>query len=127
MTRSKSKQYRYWTSQAVHISIPPINSPAHLVLLAKHYSSQDKSIYTESRMGRIRQRWMKSLMKDAVPGKGLTCAICGRGKLFPHSKDPYHKNLATLDHIIDISSNGSWSDPANFQVACYSCNQNKSK
>ena len=127
MTRSKGKQCRKWTLQVVHIQAPPIDSPAHLALLAKQYSEQDKSIYSESRMGRIRNRWMKSLMKTAAPGQGLTCAICGRSKLFPHSKDPYRRNLATLDHIIDIGKNGAWNDPSNFQVACYQCNQRKSK
>ena len=127
MTRSQGKQCRLWASQVVHISTPPINSPAHLVLLTKHYAEQDKSMYSESRMGRIRNRWMKNLMKDVVVGKGLTCAICGCEKLFPHSKDPYRRNLATLDHIIDIAAGGDWRDPSNFQVACYQCNQTKSK
>jgi 5-methylcytosine-specific restriction endonuclease McrA len=127
MTRSQGKQCRKWTIQVVHIQDPSINSPAHLALLAKHYSQQDTTIYTESRMGRIRNRWMKSLIKNAASGQGLTCAICGREKLFPHSKDPYRRNLATLDHRIDIGHGGDWRDPSNFQVACYRCNQRKSK
>ena len=127
MTRSKGKQCRTWATQVVHVQTPSIDSPAHLVLLAKHYSEQDSSIYTESRMSRIRKRWMKALLKTVGEGEGLTCAICGRTGLDPHSKDPYRRDLATLDHIIDIGLNGAWNDPTNFQVACYQCNQRKSR
>jgi len=124
MTRSQGKQCRHWAVQRVHIKSPPIDSPAHLALLAKHYAEQDKSIYSESRMGRIRNQWMKQQMKYSG-GNGLTCAICGRGNLVPSSKDPYRRNLATLDHIIAIGEGGPWRDPSNFQVACYQCNQRK--
>ena len=127
MTRSKATQCRTWRIQVVHIQDPPIDSAAHLVLLAKMYSQQDKTIYSESRMSRIRNRWMKMMMVNTEPGKGLTCAICGKSGLFPHSRDPYRRNLATLDHIKDIGSGGVWNDPTNFQVACYNCNQQKSK
>jgi 5-methylcytosine-specific restriction endonuclease McrA len=125
MTRSQGKQYRTWTIQVVHVQNPPIDSPAHLALLAKHYTEQDKTIYSESRMGRIRRQWMKNLMKTAK--YGLTCSICGRTGLDPYSKDPFRRDLATLDHIKDIKDGGAWRDPSNFQVACYQCNQKKSK
>ena len=125
MTRSQGNKCRTWTVQVVHIQDPPITSPAHLALLAKHYTEQDKTIYSESRMGRVRRQWMKNLMTTAK--YGLTCAICGRKGLDPYSKDPYRRDLATLDHIVDIGAGGPWRDPTNFQVACYSCNQRKSK
>lgn len=124
MTRAIAKAIKDRIGQVVHIENPPSTSAANLVLLARHYFVLDRSIYSESRMGRIRKKWMNQQVKNA--GKdGLTCAICGRKKL---RLDPKNKNkLATLDHIVSINDGGSWDDPNNFQVACFLCNSNKEK
>ncbi len=123
MTRSKGRQARAWAVQVVHIADPDITSAAALALLAKKYVSLDKSIYTEFRMHRIRNKWMKRLMLAPDEQGGLTCAICGKKGLHPNSPNP--KDQATLDHIIQIGMGGSWNNPENFQVACGPCNNLK--
>ena len=123
MTRSKGKQSRSWAVQVVHIQDPPINSAAHLCLLAKKYSSQDRDIYTHSRMHKRRNRWMKRQMKQPDLMRGLTCSHCGRMGLQPWTEDVNMR--AVLDHKIDIALGGSWNDPSNFQVLCDRCNGKK--
>ncbi len=125
MTRSQGKQNRYWAVQVVHVDDPPITSPAQLVLMAKYYLSQDKSIYTEYRMHHIRDKWMKLQMKTPDSQGGLTCRNCGRNGLKPWTKNV--KERAVLDHIHEISLGGRWDDPNNFQVLCDSCNITKNK
>lgn len=126
MTRAQGRASRHWVAQVVHITEPPVNSAAHLVLLTKHYFSQDKTIYVEYKMSRIRKRWMKEQLLHPDEAGGLTCAICGKQGLQPFGNPPDDKtNMATLDHIIPIFAGGSWNDPTNFQVACYSCNNNR--
>lgn len=123
MIRSAGKQARQWVVQAVHITEPPITSPAALALLAKQYFLADKSIYTETRMSRIRKRWMKNLMKTPDSQGGLTCVLCETKGLDPYTEDI--DNQATLDHIIELKCGGAWNDPTNFQVMCYRCNNHK--
>ncbi len=123
MSRSKGKQSRIWASQVVHIKNPPLTSPAQLVFLAKKYFPLDKTIYSEYRMHKIRKRWMKMQMKTPDEEGGLTCAICGRKGLQPWTNDINRR--AELDHIVEICNNGSWNDPANFQVLCHQCNDQK--
>ena len=123
MTRSNGKKSREWAIQYVHIEDPPIDSPAHLVMLAKMYSRQDKTIYTEWRMTRIRRSWMKKQMKTPDALGGLTCAKCGRQGLLPWTEDIHQR--ATLDHITEIFRGGPWRDPNNFQVLCDRCNNTK--
>ncbi len=124
MTRSEGKTNSIrWVVQVVHISDPPINSPAALALLAKKYYTLDRSIYSEFRMTRLRNKWMKLQMKSPDALGGLTCGICGRKGL--KYKDHTQENLATLDHIVEIFKGGDWRDPSNFQVACKKCNDSK--
>ena len=115
--------YNKWTIQAVHISEPDISSPAALSLLTRIYYSLDKTIYSNFRMKRIRDRWMKLQMQTPDEKGGLTCAICGRKGLKPF-RVRKHK-VATLDHIVPIVEGGSWKDPQNFQIACNRCNNDK--
>ena len=124
MTRSQGKQSRSWAIQVVHIQDPPINSAAHLCLLAKKYSSQDKDVYTHSRMHKRRNRWMKRQMKEHLDELGgLTCAICGKKGLQPWTNDVSKR--AVLDHKTEIFLGGPWNDPSNFQVLCDRCNGQK--
>jgi len=124
MTRSQGRRNRAWAVQVVHIADPDITTAAALALLAKKYCAEDKSIYTEYRMHRIRNRWMKEQLKVARDELGgLTCAICGKKGLNPWTSDI--DNRAVLDHIIEITAGGSWSNPSNFQVACDFCNSIK--
>ena len=124
MTRSKGKQSRSWAVQVVHIQDPPVNSAAHLCLLAKKYSSEDKSIYTEFRMHKLRNKWMKMQMREHLDEKnGLTCSLCKRKGLQPWTADVNMR--AVLDHIHEIFLGGDWRDPANFQVLCDRCNGQK--
>ena len=51
---------------------------------------------------------------------GLTCVHCGRMGLQPWTEDVSKR--AVLDHIVEISQNGPWNDPENFQVLCDRCN-----
>lgn len=122
MTRSQGKRNREWTFQVVHIQDPPIDSAASLVLLAKLYCQQDRTIYTHFRMKRLRDKWMKQQMKQRKGSSGLTCAICGKTGLHPWGSE---REKATLDHIIPIKAGGSWNNSSNFQVACYRCNNRK--
>jgi len=121
--RAAGRRAKQWVVQVVHVVDPPSTSPAALALLSKHYFFLDKSIYTETRMSRIRHKWMKKQMQTPDELGGLTCAICGRKGLMPHVVD--EKNLATIDHIIELKCGGPWNDPTNFQVACYECNNHK--
>ena len=123
MTRSQGKQSRSWAIQVVHIRDPPVNSAAHLCLLAKKYSSEDKGIYTEFRMHKLRNKWMKLQMKQPDLMRGLTCCHCGRMGLQPWTPDVHMR--AVLDHIHEIFLGGDWRDPANFQVLCDRCNGQK--
>ena len=124
MTRSKGKQSRSWAVQVCHIQDPPPTSSAQLVLLAKQYSAQDKSIYTEFRMHRMRNKWMKLQMREHLDEEnGLTCAHCGRKGLQPWTDDISKR--AVLDHIREIADGGDWRDPDNFQVLCDHCNGQK--
>lgn len=123
MTRSKGKQARYWAIQVCHIQDPPANSAANLCMMAKHYVSLDKSIYTEFRMHKIRNKWMKLQMKTPDEMGGLTCAHCGRKGLQPFNAPI--EDRAVLDHKIEIASGGNWRDPSNFQVLCDRCNGKK--
>lgn len=109
--------------QVVHIAEPDITSAASLALLAKKYCSEDKSIYTEYRMHRLRNKWMKAQMKSPDELGGLTCAICARKGLNPWTVDIDQR--AVLDHVHEICLGGSWHDPANFQVLCDRCNNQK--
>jgi len=118
--RAAGRASRRWTTQVVNIADPPVNSAAALVLLAKKYFPLDRSIYTEVRMTHLRRRWMKKQMKTLDAKGGLTCQICGKQGLQPHTKDK--NNLATLDHIEELKHGGAWNDPTNFRVACYKCN-----
>lgn len=118
--RAQNKRYEMWRNQQVLITDPPITSPAALVLLAKLYRTKDHTIFTESRMTRIRNAWMKRQMKTPDSKGGLTCGICGRQGLNPKTRDK--NKLATLDHIVELKSDGPWKDPNNFRVACYRCN-----
>ena len=121
MTRSQGKKGGMtWVVQVVHISDPPVNSAAALALLAKKCYSLDRSIYSEFRMTRIRNKWMKLQMKTPDSEGGLTCAICGLRGLRPNKTT--EDNLATLDHIIEICRGGEWNNTNNFQVACRKCN-----
>lgn len=123
-SRSYGRSSRRWVIQAVQITEPDITSPAALVLLAKKYFGLDKSIYTEFRMTKIRNRWMRNKLKTPDTKGGLTCQICGRQGLQPFKMSDKNK-LATLDHIIELKEGGKWNDPTNFRVACYSCNTNR--
>jgi 5-methylcytosine-specific restriction endonuclease McrA len=124
MTRSKGKQSRSWAVQVVHIQDPPVNSAAHLCLLAKKYFSEDKSIYSEFRMHKLRNKWMKIQMREHLDEQGgLTCADCKRMGLNPWTPDV--RVRAVLDHKIEIAVGGSWRDPENFQVLCDRCNNQK--
>lgn len=122
--RAEGKHYNSWRSQNILITDPPITSLAAYVLLVKLYHSQDRTIYRESRMTRIRNAWMKRQMKTPDEKGGLTCALCGRKGLNPHTKDK--NKLATLDHIVELRMGGPWREPSNFQVACYTCNCRRS-
>lgn len=119
-TRAFGKLSRRWVIQAVQVTDPDITSPAALVLLAKKYFCLDKSIYTEFRMTKIRNKWMKLQMRTPDFEGGLTCQICGRPGLLPFTTDK--NKLATLDHIIELKEGGKWNDSTNFRVACYGCN-----
>jgi 5-methylcytosine-specific restriction endonuclease McrA len=121
--RANGRKYKQWLVQVVNISDPPITSPAAIVLLSKMYFQLDKSIYSETRMTRIRNKWMKKMLKTPDEKGGLTCAICGRKGLLPHITDK--NKLATVDHIIELKCGGPWADPDNFQVACYPCNTHR--
>jgi len=124
MTRSKGKQSRSWAVQVVHIKDPPINSAAHLCLLAKKYFTADKSIYTEFRMHKLRNKWMKIQMREHLDERGgLTCTDCKRMGLNPWTADDNMR--AVLDHKTEIASNGKWNDSENFQVLCDRCNRQK--
>jgi 5-methylcytosine-specific restriction endonuclease McrA len=110
--------------QVVHIEDPPVNSAAHLCLLSKKYFRADKGIYTEFRMHRLRNKWMKMQMREHLDEKGgLTCTYCKRQGLQPHTRDI--RQRAVLDHIVEISLGGEWRDPTNFQVLCDCCNNQK--
>ena len=124
-TRSSSKVYNRWTLQNVLTPEPHPASPAALALLSQHLFLQDKSIYTHIRMLKIRDQWMTEQMQHPDALGGLTCVMCGRQGLEPFTKDI--SQMATLDHIQDIGLGGCWNDPTNFQVACYHCNQRKSR
>jgi 5-methylcytosine-specific restriction endonuclease McrA len=121
--RAAGRRDRQWVIQVVHISDPPLDSPAALALLAKMYFALDRTIYSEARMTKIRRKWMKKQMKTPDEMGGLTCVLCGKKGLLPNSKSK--KKLATLDHIIELKCNGPWADPNNFQVACYHCNTHR--
>ena len=123
MTRSQGRRSRDWAVQVVHIEDPPPTSPAQLVLLAKQYCAQDKSIYTEFRMHKIRNRWMKQQMKQPDLMGGLTCVHCGRMGLQPFKANS--NDRAVLDHKLEICLGGDWRDPKNFQVLCDRCNGKK--
>lgn len=126
MTRSESKGVsERWVVQAVHIGNPDVTSPASLALLAKKLYTLDRTIYSDFRMKRLRDKWMKIQMKTPDEEGGLTCAICGKKGLHPFTKD--EKKRATLDHVHDIGLGGNWNDPLNFQVACYECNSRKNR
>ena len=126
MTRSEGRARHSWIVQVVHVAEPDITSAAQLALLAKHYFSLDRSIYTDWRMAHVRRKWMKQQLKTPDELGGLTCAICGRKGLFPFKvPNVPDKYRATLDHIVDIGQGGAWNDPANFQVACSQCNNTK--
>ncbi len=118
--RALSQQQKRTVQQTVLIPDPPSDSYAALVLLSRQYFSQDKTIYNNSRMQRVRRRWMKEQMLSPDSKGGLTCAICGREGLQPFTDD--RNKVATLDHIVELKNNGSWNDPTNFQVACFQCN-----
>jgi 5-methylcytosine-specific restriction endonuclease McrA len=118
--RASSKRIKELAEQTIHIQDPPTTSRASLVLLYKLYSKYDKTLYKESRMSKIRNRWMKMLMKTPDEKGGLTCSICGKKGLLPVT--PHRDKLATLDHIVELKYNGEWADPHNFRVACYLCN-----
>ena len=120
MSRFEAWKSRHWVVQAVHVSDPPITSAAALVLLAKKYFGEDKSIYTNFRMMKVRRKWIKQLMLNPDEEGGLTCSICGKKGLLPQSSNK--RKVATIDHIIDISEGGSWNDPNNFRIACSRCN-----
>jgi 5-methylcytosine-specific restriction endonuclease McrA len=126
MTRSEGKQYRrQWALQVVYVQEPVISSAASLVMLSKMYLQQDKTIYSELRMNRIRTKWMRLQMKTPDEAGGLTCVHCGRKGLLPWTENV--KQKAVLDHILEISEGGSWNDPINFQVSCDRCNNIKDR
>jgi 5-methylcytosine-specific restriction endonuclease McrA len=127
MTRAVGRASTRWVTQTVNIVEPNLSSAAALVLLSKKLFSADKTIYTNCRMMKVRQKWMKLQMKTPDELGGLTCAICNRKGLNPFSKRLDKSDWATLDHVIDIQHGGSWFDHSNFQVACYECNMNKSR
>jgi len=118
--RANARKARQWAIQVVHISDPPLSSPAALALLSKKYFTLDKSIYSESRMTRLRNKFMKQQMKTPDEKGGLTCTICGHKGCLPRTNDK--NKLATVDHIVELKCGGPWDDPNNFRVACYPCN-----
>lgn len=124
MTRSKGRQSRSWAVQVVHIEDPPVNSAAHLCLLAKKYFMEDKGIFTEFRMHRLRNKWMKIQMLEHLDeGNGLTCTHCKRQGLQPWTGDVNMR--AVLDHVREIADGGDWQNTENFQVLCHHCNNQK--
>ena len=123
MTRSKGREARRWAVQIVNVQDPPITSAAQLVLMAKEYSTQDKTIYTEYRMHRIRTRWMKLQLTQPDLLGGLTCVHCGKMGLQPFKSNKDQQ--AVLDHKKELALGGDWRDPNNFQVLCHSCNGKK--
>ena len=97
------------------------NDVTGLVTLNREYIKQDSSFFTRHRMHRVRDKWMKKLIKENQP---LTCWICGKINLKPFIDDK--NQLATLDHYIPVSVNLSkWNDPNNFKIACHHCNSNR--
>ena len=125
MTRSRSKVYKGWVCQGIYVSDPDIKSPAALVLLSKKYFGLDKSIYSNTRMLKVRRKWIKKMMENPDELGGLTCSICHKKGLPPFDRSN-NKNCATLDHVIDIADGGVWNDPNNFQILCDRCNNRKS-
>jgi 5-methylcytosine-specific restriction endonuclease McrA len=123
MTRADASKYDKWRGQSILIEEPPITSPAALVFLTRKMFTMDKSIFSNFRMLRLRDKWMLEQQQKSENNGELTCAICGRKGLNPFISN---KNiLATLDHIVSIGKGGSWNDTSNFQVACYQCNMKK--
>lgn len=118
------KAIRKWAKQIVFVSEPHIHSAAALVLLSRQYLKLDKTVYTTSRMDKVRRKWIRKLMQTPDEKGGLTCQICGRKGLKPKCKN--RRNLATLDHVVELSKGGQWDNPNNFQVACYVCNSHRS-
>lgn len=105
----------------IKIENPLVKSHAALILLNRKLFSMDKSIYSPSRMQRIRNKWMKKQLENNKDSKGgLTCSKCNRKGLDPFTRNK--NKLAVLDHKIEINSNGPWNDPNNFQILCYRCN-----
>lgn len=118
--RNKLKRWRY---HKVHVADPVISSLASLALLCRSYLALDKTIYTEHRMSAVRKKWLKNQMKTPDEKGGLTCSICGRQGLKPNSN--VRRDLATIDHIIELQDGGDWKDPINFRVACWPCNSGR--
>lgn len=107
-----------------HVHYIPDNphSAGGLYLLTKHFYKKDKTRYSDLKMKRIRDRYMKELARQ---NEFLTCWLCGRNDLqigLPES----HPQVATLDHFIPISMGGEWNDEENFRVACRTCNNHRS-
>lgn len=125
MKRGEARQFRKSISPNIYVNVPPISSPVALLLLNKKYYAADTSIYSDFRMMRIRNKWIRSQFALADKSVGISCAICGKKNLVLYSPDRTH--VATLDHIVSISHGGSWNDPSNFQIVCYRCNQKKDR
>jgi 5-methylcytosine-specific restriction endonuclease McrA len=125
MTRSRGYRTVEYAAQAVYIVNYDIPTAANLVLLTREYIKADRTLYTNRRMQRLRDSFMKKMLKTPDEKGGLTCALCGRKGLLVKTKDK--NKLATLDHIIDIGDGGSWRSSNNFQVACYPCNVRKQR
>lgn len=123
--RSEGKAIRKWTTQKVLTTDPPITSPAHLVLLARKYTALDTTIYKDTRMYRVREKWMKLQMKTPDAKGGLTCVVCGRQGLDPFTKDI--KTMATIDHVVELKDGGAWRDPSNFRITCFYCNNKRNR
>lgn len=66
--------------------------------------------------------------RDAIFARDPRCHWCGVTTLHPGKCPPFHKDMATLDHVRprrECRNFEEYSSPANHVLACLECNQQR--
>jgi 5-methylcytosine-specific restriction endonuclease McrA len=81
-------------------------------------------------MGRLRNQTgtYKKLRRAVIARDGTTCRWCGiqTVRLTPALGEQQRPDQLTIDHVVPLSENGG-NGVENMVIACYSCNQRRSR
>lgn len=109
----------------IFVDEPHITSYAAYVKLVRKLMKIDPPVNIKTRSNCfIYQERKAAFIQAARDNNALVCFYCGRPV---HLSEPNKSKgtRCTIDHYIPLSHGGNFTDPSNWRIACYACNNQK--